>query len=105
MTAQLIDTNFKRDAGTGGGLGSTVGGGVFKSTDRGETWSARNAGLRSLSINALGINRSTPSVIHAATSGGLYRSGDAGASWIAEYCKCCGFGNAGRPPPNVGEYH
>src|SRR6185436_7596308 len=36
--------------------------GVFKSTDGGQTWSPRSAGLRSLSINALGINRSRPSM-------------------------------------------
>jgi len=57
--------------------------GVFKSTDGGATWAASSAGLRSLSINALGINRSAPSMLHAATSGGLFKSTDGGASWSA----------------------
>ncbi|HEV8199050.1 MAG TPA: hypothetical protein VGS03_03425 [Candidatus Polarisedimenticolia bacterium] len=61
-------------AGTGSG-------GVFKSTDWGETWSARNSGLGSLAINALGIDRAQPSTLHAATTGGLFESSDGGSSW------------------------
>jgi photosystem II stability/assembly factor-like uncharacterized protein len=61
----------------------TESGGVFKSTDWGDTWSPRNAGLRSLTINALGINRSEPSMLHAATTRGLFKSSDGGTSWSA----------------------
>jgi photosystem II stability/assembly factor-like uncharacterized protein len=57
--------------------------GVFKSTDWGKTWMPSNTGLKSLSINALGINRSAPTMLHAATSGGLFKSSDGGASWSA----------------------
>jgi photosystem II stability/assembly factor-like uncharacterized protein len=57
--------------------------GVFKSTDWGKTWMPTSAGLKSLSINALGINRSAPSMLHAATSDGLFKSSDGGARWSA----------------------
>lgn len=59
----------------------TESGGIFKSTDWGETWSVRNTGLGSPTINALGINRANPSVLHAATTGGLFKSSDGGSSW------------------------
>jgi len=41
--------------------------GIFRSSDGGETWTSRNSGLRSLAINALGISRTAPSMLHAAT--------------------------------------
>src|SRR5262250_3185752 len=50
-------------AGTGGG-------GVFKSTTGGASWSAVNTGLTNTSVRALAIERLTPSTLYAGTFGG-----------------------------------
>lgn len=55
--------------------------GVFMSVDGGVTWSARNAGLVSLDIQA--IDRGRPDEIFLSTrDGGLYRSTDEGELWV-----------------------
>jgi hypothetical protein len=63
------------------------GGGVFKSTDGGESWTAINTGLTSTSVNALAITPSTPVILYAGTSSGgrgsVFKSADGGASWTA----------------------
>ena len=52
------------DAGTPTTLyAGTDGGGVFKSTDGGTTWSAVNTGLTSLSVPALAIDPQTPTTV------------------------------------------
>ena len=63
-------------------------GGIYKSTDGGETWSKLSAGLPSNLIGKIDISiaRSQPSTVYAmmeapAAEGGLYKSTDAGASW------------------------
>ena len=59
----------------------TVGGGVFRSTDGGNTWTP--AGLANRVVRALAIDPSTPTTLYAGTGGGVFRSTDAGASWTA----------------------
>lgn len=63
-------------------------GGIYKSTDGGETWKKLGTGLPSTLIGKidLDIARSNPNVLYAmveapGTEGGLYRSTDAGESW------------------------
>ena len=61
------------------------GGGIYKSTDSGETWEQLEKGLPAL-IGKVGIDvsPSNPKRLYAiieADEGGLYRSDDAGASW------------------------
>jgi photosystem II stability/assembly factor-like uncharacterized protein len=63
-------------------------GGIYKSTDGGETWTKLSAGLPSRLIGKIDIDiaRSNPRVIYAMVEapredGGLYRSDDAGATW------------------------
>ncbi|MEZ5419373.1 MAG: hypothetical protein R2708_18820 [Vicinamibacterales bacterium] len=63
-------------------------GGIYKSTDGGETWTKLSAGLPATLIGKidLDIARSNPNVLYAmveapGAEGGLYRSNDAGASW------------------------
>ncbi len=63
-------------AGTGNG-------GVFKSTDSGNTWAAANAGLTGPGVNALAINPSTPSTLYAAGSDAVFKSTDSGGTWAA----------------------
>ena len=60
-------------------------GGVFKSTDSGETWIAARNGLSSDTdtngVHALAIDPSAPARIYAATEHGVFTSTDAAASW------------------------
>jgi photosystem II stability/assembly factor-like uncharacterized protein len=63
-------------------------GGIYKSTDGGETWKKVSAGLPSPLIGKIDIDiaRSNPRVLYAmieapGPDGGLYRSNDAGESW------------------------
>ena len=52
----------------------TWGGGVFRSTDSGATWTAVNTGLTNQSVYALAINPLTPSTLYAGTwGGGVFR--------------------------------
>jgi photosystem II stability/assembly factor-like uncharacterized protein len=76
--------------GPGWGL---FGGGVFKSTDGGGTWSAANTGLPdSYGVQALAIDPSTPETLYAGTLvNGVFKSADGGATW--------GAFNAGVPRP------
>ena len=61
--------------------------GIFRSTDRGDTWTPASAGLRSSAINALAVDPQDPSSVWAIGSGfdgnhsGLFRSADAGLTW------------------------
>lgn len=72
-------------AGTGNGLVSGGdAGGVFKSTNGGESWTATNAGLTSTAVFALAIDPSVPATLYASTySGGVFKSSNGGGSWSA----------------------
>ena len=63
-------------------------GGIYKSTDGGETWTKLSNGLPNELIGKIDIDiaRSNPKIVYAMIEapreqGGLYRSDDAGASW------------------------
>jgi len=58
---------------------SAAGGGVFRSTDSGRTWSG--AGLTGQAVRALAMAPSDPNVLVAGTLDGVYRSLDASRSW------------------------
>jgi photosystem II stability/assembly factor-like uncharacterized protein len=70
----------------------TLGGGIFKSTNRGKSWQAINNGLALndlqkaggviLTINALAVERPNYFKLYAATNIGLFRSVDGGAHWL-----------------------
>jgi len=61
--------------------GNTGIGGIFKSSDSGETWTGPQVLPPATWVFALAIDPHTPSQIYAATLGGVYRSSDAAASW------------------------
>ena len=68
--------------------GPATQGGIYKSTDGGETWAKLSNGLPSTLIGKidLSIARSQPSTVYAmieapGAEGGLYKSTNAGASW------------------------
>jgi photosystem II stability/assembly factor-like uncharacterized protein len=59
-------------------------GGVWKSPDSGQSWSAINRGLTSLNIRALAMSQHDSHLLYAGTNGsGLYRSTDAGTTWTS----------------------
>lgn len=62
----------------------TFGGGVFKSTDGGDSWSVRNTGLTNTDVSALVIDPMTPTTVYVGTGGdGVFKSTDEGATWKA----------------------
>jgi len=69
--------------GPGAVYAGSNGGGVLKSLDGGNTWTALNNGLGNLFIHALAIDRQ--GIIYAGSyfQGGVFRSSDGGASWQA----------------------
>jgi len=61
----------------------SFGAGVFKSVDGGDTWTAVNAGLPTLFINALAVDPANPAVLYAGPyEHKLYKSTDGGSSWF-----------------------
>lgn len=58
-------------------------GGVFKSTDAGNSWTASGNGLLVTSVNTIALDPDTPSTVYAGTSVGVFKSTDGGGSWTA----------------------
>jgi uncharacterized protein (TIGR03437 family) len=54
-------------------------GGVFRSTDQGQSWVARNGGLTTLHVNTL--VRSGATLLAGTNGGGVFRSNDDGQNW------------------------
>lgn len=73
--------------GTGesfGGLPGIRGNGMFKSTDRGQTWQYLT-GTESLSdINRIAVSPTNANVLVVATSTGIYKSNDGGTTWTQQ---------------------
>ncbi len=86
----------------------TSGGGVFKSTDGGASWTP--AGLARLVVHALVLDPGTPGVVYAGASafnetgsgkGGVFVSPDGGATWAARNVGLLAFPGTG--PGNVAD--
>lgn len=88
--ASLIQSPSNPDvlyAGTGEGFGNPdalAGDGLWKTTDRGQTWSplvstVTNADFRA--VNRLVVDPENPDIVIAATNTGLFRTTDGGATW------------------------
>ena len=63
---------------------ATAGGGVFQSTDKGDTWSPKNNGLLDLKVSSLAISPAFPvdQTLFAGTEAGkVYTSTNAGGLW------------------------
>ena len=69
-------------------------GGVYKSTDHGESWEIKNAGFSIYYVEDIAYDPRTPSTLYAATRGGIYKSTDGGDHWVSK--------RSGFPP--VDEY-
>jgi photosystem II stability/assembly factor-like uncharacterized protein len=59
-------------------------GGVYRSTDRGETWELKTTGLVSADMHGIVIvhDQSGKKILYATTNRGLHRSTDNGESWV-----------------------
>jgi photosystem II stability/assembly factor-like uncharacterized protein len=55
--------------------------GVFKSADRGASWTPARDGLTQPIVTSLVLDPKTPNALYAATPAGVFRSMDAGLSW------------------------
>lgn len=64
-------------------MGSTSGGGLFKSTNRGETWTTITRGLGDLNISAIAVDPVNNNIVYAGTRSGVYKSTNGGSSWIS----------------------
>src|SRR5262249_59065260 len=69
------------DGARPGTLYAATGGGVFKTTDGGESWADGSAGLPSADVSDVVIDPATPTTLWAATAAGLAKSTDSAASW------------------------
>lgn len=68
----------------GNPFGVATGGGFFKSTNGGTSWTETSTGLatpESRDINGIGLSETAPDVIVISTEDGLYRSANGGANW------------------------
>jgi photosystem II stability/assembly factor-like uncharacterized protein len=62
-------------------LMATRGAGILVSTDGCGGWEASNQGLKSMFVNTLAMDPSSPDTLYAGTDSGAYVSFDAGKSW------------------------
>jgi len=61
------------------------GGGVYRSTDSGNTWQQRNSGLQDKWLYGLVVSPNDCDIVYAATNeGGVYKTVNGGASWQAQ---------------------
>lgn len=61
---------------------SSLGDGIYKSDDKGESWQQINSGLTTLAIDLIEISAASPETVFAGgLEGGLYKTEDGGASW------------------------
>ena len=62
----------------------TSGGGVFKSTNRGTTWTAVNTGLTGTDVLSLALDPANPATLYAGTwIAGVFKSTNSGGTWTA----------------------
>ncbi len=88
-------------------VAGSASGGIWKTTDAGQTWKNVSSDLPNLSTNTLGLSPNNPDVIYAGTGEhfvsdtdgtGMFKSTDAGESWfqIADPATYPGFKNISR---------
>ncbi len=65
---------------------ASLGGGVLKSTDGGQTFAPANQGLGSLVVASLVMAQNDPNLVYAGTGAGIYKTTDGAATWTATAC-------------------
>jgi photosystem II stability/assembly factor-like uncharacterized protein len=56
-------------------------GGVFKSVNRGQTWTSASGDLPAAASGAVAVDPRTPGVIYVSAEGGMYKSSNGGSNW------------------------
>ena len=79
VNALAFDSSGNLYAGTSA-LNAT-GGGVYKSTDSGNTWAPATSGIGTSTISALAVDPNSPSTVYAAGGGQLYQTTNGGTLW------------------------
>src|ERR1700693_2047326 len=65
---------------------AAYGGGIYRSTDAGETWKAINDGVTDYFVRSLAVDPANPSTVYAGSdNGGLFKSVDGGESWVSTF--------------------
>ena len=78
-------------AGTGegyGGIGMITGDAIYKSTDRGETWSLINSTSNNQDfyyVNKIWVDPEDENKLLVATNTGIFKTNDGGESWVSVY--------------------
>ena len=62
---------------------ASLGGGILKSEDGGQTFAAANQGLDSLVVASLAMAHDNPNLLYAGTGAGIYKTTNGGATWSA----------------------
>ncbi len=86
VTAVAIDpTNplivYAGFEGGGSGGSTQFPGGIFKSTDGGQTWKPALSGLSGSPVRSIAIDPANSDTIYAGTEGGIYKTESGGDSW------------------------
>jgi hypothetical protein len=82
VTALAFDANGDIYAGATA-IDVTSGGGIYKSTDGGSTWTLSSSGITSTSIDAIAVDPDNLLDVFAIAGGKIYVSANGGTSWTA----------------------
>ncbi len=77
-----VEASIAIDTASGTVYIASLGGGILKSTDNGNTFAAANTGLDSLVVASLAMAQNDPNLLYAGTGAGIYKSTDGGATWV-----------------------
>src|SRR5450631_111910 len=78
-----IEASIAIDTATRTVFIASLGGGILKSTDGGQTFAAANQGLDSLVVASLAMAQNDPNLIYAGTGAGIYKTVNGGKTWTA----------------------
>ncbi len=57
-------------------------GGIYKSTDHGQTWKIKNKGISMYYVQDIAYDQTNSNTLYAATRGGIYKSTNGGDDWV-----------------------
>jgi photosystem II stability/assembly factor-like uncharacterized protein len=78
-----IEASIAVDAATHTVYIASLGGGILKSRDGGQTFAPANQGLGSLVVASLAMAQNDPNMAYAGTGAGIYKTTNGGATWSA----------------------
>ncbi len=77
-----IEASIALDAATHTVYIASLGGGILKSQDGGQTFAAVNQGLDSPVVASLAMAHNNPNLVYAGTNAGIYKTVDGGNTWL-----------------------